>query len=181
MSLLDQIFAFLFLISLGKSPTDLQEFHRIQGEWSVVSVQESGKKGDLKEWEHRKILFAQAGEKGLPDSHILQFTCELNSKKKPSALEKGTMTLLLPKAAPEEDKKEGETPAVKPVTASEVESTKIEGNYCAIFEVHGDTMKLLFKRLTPKKAQTPTKFVTVAGDDCFLMELRRIKPQKAEK
>lgn len=177
MSIVGQITVFLFLLSLGKSSADLREFNRIKGEWQVIRVQEGGKPSDMREWEGKKVVFALAREMKKPVPNAIEFVGRLNVRKKPFAFENGVVTAALPadNAATLENERETTLKAQK---TRKIERMPMGSEHGAIYEVNGDSMKLLLHKYLSPKDKKPTKFVTTPGDYSILLELRRIKAEE---
>ncbi len=168
------LFYFLILLSVGKTPADLKEFARIKGEWEVVSVEIAGKKTANGKWGTKTIIIASAtGAKEQPLNSIAQWG-RLNTRRSPSVIESRGMTIKTDQVG---EKEEGEDPLIPrfPVIPGGL-ITAVKSQ--TLYEVKGDTMKLLITPIDSDFDKAPTKFTTEPDGKGTLFELKR-KAKKA--
>lgn len=165
---------FLILLSIGKTPADLKEFARIKGEWEVVSVEIAGKKTANGKWGTKTIIISAAtGAKEQPLNSIAQWG-RLNTRRSPSVIESRGMTIKTDQVG---EKEEGEDPLIPrfPVIPGGM-ITAVKSQ--TLYEVKGDTMKLLITPIDSDLDKLPTKFATEPDGKGTLFELKR-KAKKA--
>jgi hypothetical protein len=173
MQAMSRLVLFLFLLTVGKSPEARREFAQIKGEWVVVRAEMRGEKVPA-EALAKKVVFRSFEEPAKQPMNSLAFSGRMNIAHTPKLLELSTVSILA----------EGMFHQLKPDTSkgSKTRSTKPVSpikrpmKTFAIYQVTGDTIKLLVTSEVAPNVKPPKNFVTTKEGSEFLLELRR-KPR----
>lgn len=156
---------FLFVLTFGKNPQAVQEFNQIKGEWVIVKSQMAGGNAPPNALPD-KVSFVSAAEKTKQPAQSLAFTGKVDFGHTPKRLEFSSMSFTM--ADPPANGKAG--------SAKQSEPMKQQMKTFAIYQIKGDTMKLLIKPGLNPKTEPPKDFVTTKEGQELLLELKR-KPK----
>jgi hypothetical protein len=167
-----KLILFLFILTLGKSPDALREFKQIKGEWIIVSGETGGEKVPS-EALAKKVIFMPSAELTKQPENSAAYSGRLRMGHPPNLIELFSISLWMeprPMSGPARDHT---TPTAKPSTP-----IKQAQRSFALYQVVGDTMKLLLTPGIASHTEPPKDFVTTKEGGELLLELRRI-PKKA--
>lgn len=167
MEVMTKLVLFLFLLTVGKSPEARREFAKIQGEWVVVRA-ETGGQQPPKEALPEKVLFQSSGASAKQPANSLAFSGRLNPSQTPRRIEISTVSFMREPLPDQNTPKGRNARPSKPLPP-----IKLAAKSLAIYQVTGETMKLLIKPMTNPKAKPPRNFVTTREGNELLLELRR--------
>jgi uncharacterized protein (TIGR03067 family) len=173
MEVMSKLVLFLFLLTVGKSPDARREFAQIKGEWKVVRAEMRGEKVPA-EALAKKVIFQSSNEPTKQPVNSLAFSGRLSPAHTPKLLELSTVSILMEgmfhQLTPDTSKGHKTRPA-QPVSP-----IKRQMKTFAIYQITGDTMKLLVTPEVALHVKPPKNFVTTKEGGEFLLELRR-KPR----
>ena len=171
----------MFLMNVGKTPMDLKEFAKIQGEWQVVKVEKYGKAAPEGEFPTKTLLIGRADALKAQPMNSTAFVGRLNTRLKRPTIEMRFISMRSepPKedSAKETEKDAPETPPFPPYPP-----TMYPDAMSVLYEVQGDTLKMLLVKPLRDGEKMPTKVETHenSSDQSLLLVLKR-KPKPVVK
>ncbi len=165
----------MFLMNVGKTPVDLKEFAKIQGEWQVVKVEKSGKAAPEGEFPTKTIIIGKADALKVQPMNSTAFVGRLNTRMKRPTIEMRFISMRSEPPKVETDKDAPETPPFPPYPpAMYPEAMNV------IYEIQGDTLKILLVKPLQNGEKMPTKVETNenSGDQSVMILLKR-RPKPA--
>lgn len=158
-----KILVCLFVLVVGKTPHDRQEFAQLRGAWRVVKMETHSKTERPAEWRDRTVLIAAATETIKPMRDAIRFSGRLDTKGKPPAFAIQTVSIV-----PSPPRK---VPGGTELYSASSPPQAIDMQVLYVRE--GDTLKLLVTPLRSKKDPRLTRLVPDAAGRSMLLTLRR--------
>jgi hypothetical protein len=165
-----KILLYLFILALDKHPATLKEFAAIEGRWTVVRAESHGGTaaphtfGDY-------VEFVSSAKAPKQQQDSVAFKGELKPGHSPSRFDISTITIMLhprPRVANRADA----AAQAKAAPLAAVPSTHPH-KAVAIYQVSGNSMKLVVMPISNPEALPPTRFATTENGNEFMLELRR--------
>ena len=165
----------MFLMNVGKTPVDLKEFAKIQGEWQVVKVEKYGKAAPESEFPTKTLIIGKLDVLKDQPINSTAFVGRLNNRlKRPTIEIRYIMTR--PKPPNDETEKEEDAPETPPFPP--YPPTMYPAPISMLYEVQGDSMRILLVKPLRNGEKMPTTVETNknSSDQSVLIVLKR-KPK----
>ena len=162
----------LFVLSIGKGTDALKEFNRIKGEWIVVRTETRGEMVST-DTQAKTVIFLSSKEPTKQPENSMAFSGELKLGRSRNLFKLSTVSVLM--EIPPGDATPAQ-PNLNHPAKPRIPIKQPQKSY-AIYQITGDTMKLLMKPAIGTDMKPPTSFVTTKEGGELLLELRR-SPKK---